>query len=210
MRALAALRLRLPVLILCCGLVQRSNRLHVHDALRLLDRLACAGGGVTQPPDRSERSEHARSKRSGEGNSERSGTPIAAMRPNAHLEPVDELAAGLGPVRPELGLEAPLRISSPRSHSSSPPTLGFVLAPTTTGLPAISLQAANRPRDAFSGARERGAARPRSHSSSRPGARRSGARLDPRRNGARSALGRGSRGGRRPPTARSGGPRRPP
>ena len=89
MRALAALRLGLPVLILCCRLVQRSNRLHVHDALRLLDRLACAGGGITQPPDLRERSEHARSKRSGEGNSERPGPPVAAMRSNARLKPVD-------------------------------------------------------------------------------------------------------------------------
>src|SRR4029079_14976776 len=128
MRALAALRLGLLVLVRRGRLVNRRDRVDVYDALRLLYRLACAGGGIPQPPDRGERSQHARSKRSGEGDSERARPRSAAMGPNTHLEPVDELAAGLGPIRPELGLEAALRISSPCSHSLCP-SFGFFLAP---------------------------------------------------------------------------------
>ena len=107
-------------------LLQRGHRMDVHDALRRVDGLVGPRRGVAETPDGGERGQQTRGKRSGEGDSERTGTPVAAVCSDTHLEPVDELGARLGPVGPELGLEAAVRISSPRSHSLSPPVVNFL------------------------------------------------------------------------------------
>src|SRR6266540_5989354 len=100
--ALGALRLRLLVLIPGGGLVKSGHAVPVNNTRGLLDRLSGSGRGVREPAHRSKRREHAGGKRAGEGDSERAGPRVAAVLPDASLELVQELAAWLRAVCPEL------------------------------------------------------------------------------------------------------------